>query len=653
MNDKKKPVTYDSDTQFMRDKAEEIARSRVITQYEKKLANRDKLLQELHVHQVELELQNEELRQAQAKLQYIHQQYLNLYNEAPMGYASLDDNGIIVRANQKLATMLGLEKYKLTGRALAEFMDPEEQAIFRSRFSAFANHPEDKFIDIKFRCSTEENDHHGFVGRIQGRRLDKNTTVEIDVRWVETLLVVVSDVTELKKSEEKIHFQAHHDVLTGLPNRATLYDQLQNSLSLAMRQDSYGALLFMDLDRFKNVNDSLGHHTGDQLLVNFTRRMRKHIRREDLLARMGGDEFVVLLAEHHHNNHVMAVKAQRFAEHIIESLSEPLIINKQPFQVSLSIGISVFPFHDEDNVNDVIRQADTAMYQAKNDGRGLVRFFHSSMQESARQRMTMEAELRVALIEEQFELFYQPQFSIDGEIYAVEALVRWRHPYRGIVSPDKFIGITEDSGMIVPLGEWIIENVIKQAVGWRKEGIVSKDIRFSINVSAKQLEATSFCERVKAIISDYELSPECLVFEITESLLLPSDKIADEAITSLSKIGLTFSVDDFGTGFSSLAIIQNKPIGQLKIDKRFIEDLHWRDDMDNIVMQDKQYAMVNAILSMGRALGLEVVAEGVETEEQCRVLEHLGCRYVQGYHYSKPLPVDKFASFMRRTGKMD
>ncbi|MET0071984.1 MAG: EAL domain-containing protein [Candidatus Thiodiazotropha sp.] len=648
MNDKRKTTTSDGNPQFMRDKAEEIARSREITEYERKLADRDKLLQELHVHQVELELQNEELRQAQAKLQYTHQQYLDLYNEAPMGYASLDDSGIIIRANQMLATMLGVEKYRLTGRALVEFMEPDEQSIFRSRYTAFANHPDGKFIDIKFRCLSKRGVKDGFAGRIQGRRLDRNNSVESAFRWAESLLVVVSDVTELKKSEEKIHFQAHHDVLTGIPNRATLYDQLESSLSLAKRQDSYGALLFMDLDRFKTVNDSLGHHTGDQLLIGFTRRMRKHIRREDLLARMGGDEFVVLLGEHHHNNHVTAVNAQRFAEHITESLSEPLIINKQPFQVSLSIGISVFPFHDEDNVNDVVRQADTAMYQAKNDGRGLVRFFHSNMQESARQRMTMEAELRVALIEEQFELYYQPQFTIDGNLHAVEALVRWKHPYRGVVSPDKFISVAEESGMIVALGEWVIENTIKQLVEWRKDGLVDQGIRFSVNVSAKQLESTSFSERVEELLNQYELSPSCLVFEITESLLMPNDQITDEVVTRLSKLGLTFSVDDFGTGFSSLAIIQNKPIGQLKIDKGFVEDLRWREDPVDDVTEDKQYAMVNAILSMGRALGLEVVAEGVETEEQNMVLKRLGCQYVQGYYFTKPLPAGEFMRFVKR-----
>lgn len=627
--------------QFMRAKAEEIASRRRSMEYEKKIADRDKLLQELHVHQIELELQNEELRQAQEQLEYTHQQYQDLYNEAPVGYVSLDDSGIIVRANQMLATMLGVEKFTLIGRALAEYMLPQDQAIFRSRFNAFVKQPENKYIDIHFKYGLNKDEGDSFVGRIQGRRIDKDRKIMDDLHWSETMLIVISDVTELKKSEERIHFQAYHDGLTGLPNRATLYDQLDSSLSLAKRQHAFGALVFMDLDRFKNINDSMGHHTGDQLLIEFTRRLRANIRKEDLLVRMGGDEFVVLLAEQHHDNSIMAVIAQRFADHVSESLAEPLIIARQQFQVSLSMGITIFPFHDEDNVNDVVRQADTAMYQAKNDGRGLVRFFHASMQETARQRMTLEAELRVALIEEQFELFYQPQVTMGGELHALEALVRWRHPYRGLVSPDKFIGIAEDTGMIVHLGEWVIENVVKQIVQWRHSNLVGKDVKFSLNVSAKQLESKSFCKRVKHILECYKISPECLVFEITESLLIPNDEIADDMLTCLSETGLTFSVDDFGTGYSSLATIQNAPIGQLKIDRRFIVDLHWQDESVDETDLDRQYLLVKAIISLGESLGIDVVAEGVETEEQARVLQYLGCRYMQGYYFAKALSADE------------
>ncbi|MEW8380956.1 MAG: diguanylate cyclase, partial [Candidatus Thiodiazotropha taylori] len=409
----------------MRERAEQIAQRRQRITYEKKLADRDRLLQDLHVHQIELELQNEELRQSQAKLEFTHQQYLDLYNEAPVGYASLDDSGLIIRSNQMLASMLGMEKYSLTGKALAEFMLPIDQNIFRSRFNAFVKQPQDKHIDVRFKVGDKGSDTSSFIGRIQGRRLDSDDRSG-SPHWSETILIVISDVTEIKKSEEKIHYQAFHDLLTGIPNRASLYERLENALALAKRQHSFGALLFMDLDRFKNINDSLGHHTGDKLLIDFTSRIQKHTRKEDMLFRMGGDEFVILLAEQHHDKNIMAVIAQRFAEHITSALSEPIILGGHSFQITLSIGISIFPFQSKDNLNDVVRQADTAMYQAKKEGGALARFFQANMQEMARQRMILEAELRVALVEQQFSLYYQPQMRSDGSIYALEALLRWQ-----------------------------------------------------------------------------------------------------------------------------------------------------------------------------------------------------------------------------------
>jgi diguanylate cyclase (GGDEF)-like protein/PAS domain S-box-containing protein len=627
--------------QFMRDKAEELAKSKIEASSSLSDSNRNKLLQELHVHQIELELQNEELRQSQALLAYTHQQYLDLYNDAPIGYASLDDTGLIVRANQQLATMLGVEKHTLNGRALAEYMLAQDQAIFRGRFKAFSSQPDKKHIDVEFRQLGEAKDKGSFVGRIQARRIASDELEETSVHWRETLLVVISDVTELKKSEAKVQFQAYHDSLTGLPNRHTLFDQLENSLSLAKRHKKFGALVFMDMDRFKNVNDSLGHHTGDKLLIEFTERLRNHIRREDLLVRMGGDEFVVLLAEQHSDKQFMAVAAQKFAEHIRDSLLDPISIDTHLFQLTVSIGISVFPFQENDLVEDVIRQADTAMYQAKNDGRGLVRFFHRNMQESARERMTLEAELRVALHEEQFELFYQPQMDVEGKLYAMEVLLRWWHPYRGIVMPDDFIHVAEENGMIVSLGEWVLESTVRQIVEWRKQKLIDCDFKFSVNISAKQLEFEGFVDKVEEIFKTYSFDSKCLIFEITESLLLPSDDVTQDSLERLSKLGITFAIDDFGKGYSSLAVMQTAPVSQLKIDKGFVEDLVWEDNAEDQAALEAKYALVNAILSLGKALNLEVVAEGVENRDQQRILQYLGCKYMQGYYLSEALPAHK------------
>jgi EAL domain-containing protein (putative c-di-GMP-specific phosphodiesterase class I) len=284
------------------------------------------------------------------------------------------------------------------------------------------------------------------------------------------------------------------------------------------------------------------------------------------------------------------------------------------------------------------------MYHAKNDGRGLVRFFHAGMQETARQRMMLESELRIALKEEQFLLHYQPQMASNGKIYALEALIRWKHPSRGMISPHNFISIAEDLNMIVPMGEWVIEQTVKQIITWRKQGVVDTSLRFALNVSPKQLESEHFCERVEAIMERYELDPATLVFEITESLLIPNNQIATDTLKHLSELGITFSVDDFGTGFSSLATMQTAPIGQLKIDKRFIRDLN---SPDSSVQSSRSHALVSAILSLGHALALEVVAEGVETEEQSHILKQLGCQYMQGYYYSKPLPADEIPQALK------
>jgi EAL domain-containing protein (putative c-di-GMP-specific phosphodiesterase class I) len=352
-----------------------------------------------------------------------------------------------------------------------------------------------------------------------------------------------------------------------------------------------------------------------------------------------------LLAEQHHDNNMMAVIAQRFAEHIAEALNEPLIIGGHSFQITLSIGISIFPFHDEDNLNDAVRQADTAMYQAKKEGGGLARFFQANMQELARQRMTVEAELRVALIEHQFCLYYQPQIHSDGTLYALEALLRWQHPYRGLVTPDKFIHVAEDTSMINELGMWVVEAAVKQITKWQQQEQFDSSIHYAINISAKQLESPSFYNQVEEILKRYKIDPQCLVFEITESLLLPDNKVANETLKQLSELNITFSVDDFGTGYSSLATIDMAPIGQLKIDRSFVSQLHWSEEQ-NAPQTSNQYSLVNAILSMGKALSLDVIAEGVETAEQLKVLTHLGCHYLQGYYFSKPRPSNEIIEIL-------
>ncbi len=648
--DRKVPAPDNEQKASLREAAEHKARKYLNDFQQLNKADRDQLLQELQVHQIELELQNEELREAHIQLEYTHRQYLDLYNEAPVGYASLDESGMILRCNQTLVDLLGCQDQTIHGHALVEFMVEEDQALFRSRFKAFSNKPENKHIDVRFKYKGEQDVTTSFVGRIQGRRHDDYGLYNARGK-LEKLLVVISDVTELKLSEAKIAFQAYHDSLTGLPNRTRLHDRLDAALAQATRHNTYGALLFMDLDRFKNVNDSLGHQAGDQLLILFSERLNGQLRREDLLVRMGGDEFVVLLSEQHSDTNQAALHAQRLATHLIDTLNDPLRIMSNLIQVTVSIGIAVFPFQPNDLVGDVIRQADTAMYQAKSEGRNQIHFFHAELEQRARQRLTLESELRSALDQQQFEIHYQPQISSrSGRIIGAEALLRWRHPEMGLLAPSEYIRIMEETGLIIATGQWILEQVVAQVKQWQAAGVCRNRLRVAVNISPSQLQIEQFSDSVEKLLKAYALNPSCLVFEITENLLLPDDSACRAVMRRLESLGVTFSVDDFGTGYSSLFVLQNSSIGQLKIAQQFVRDLEPQHNKDEESRRNV-LALVNAIVSMAKALDMGVVAEGIETENQRQLLAGLGCDMMQGYLFAHPLPVDDMTRLLEEQFK--
>jgi diguanylate cyclase (GGDEF)-like protein len=637
------PVLEFSDPEQLRDAAKRKAQGQLTNLQHLSNADREKLLQELQIHQIELEIQNEELRDAQSQLEFTRQQYIDLYNLAPVGYASLDDAGLVWRTNSTLCRLLDIDPDAITGRALADFMEDEDREKFLGRFTAFARKPEGKHIDVRFNITAKDSSKHRFTGRIQGRRIAALAPhYGLKIRKQETLLVIISDVTELKKSEEQIEYQAFHDVLTDLPNRANLQDRLEMSLAHAHRHHRFGTLLFMDLDRFKNVNDSLGHHVGDELLVQFASRLRDSTRKEDLLVRMGGDEFVILLAEQSGDRGKAAVSGQKLAQSLIESLAEPFTIANHSIKTSVSIGITIFPFHEDDDVIDVIREADTAMYQAKNLGRNQAAFFHSDMQKRASLRLTMETELRTAIEQNQFELYYQPQIDTQGNMRAIEALLRWHHPTKGIVLPNEFIPIVEETGLIDPLGQLVLEQACEQLNSWISEGIFPSDATMAVNVSAKQFQVNHISDKVKETLRKHDIPPSKLVLEITESLLLPDDHHIHNELDHLASLGVILSIDDFGTGFSSLSVLQNAPIGQLKIDRRFINNLE-RDTQDA--------ALVRAIISLGQELVMEVVAEGVETKGQRAALEEMDCDLLQGFLISHPIPAKKMTKKLKALSK--
>lgn len=608
-------------------------------------ADKERLLSELRIHQIELEIQNKELRESQTRLEFMQRQYADLYNLAPIGYVSLDDNGLIIRCNQTFSEMLRHEPAFLKGRPLVQFIDKAHQPLFLSRFRAFAKSPENKHIDVNFQAHITHKDSsqvNGFVGRIQGRRI--NTGVSPKSIWQETLLVVVSDITLLKKTEDRVHHQAFHDFLTGLPNRTNLNQQVASALALAVRQNHYGAMLFMDMDRFKTINDSLGHQVGDELLVSFSKRLSQHLRKEDLLARLGGDEFVILLGEQHHDRNHMADVAEKVAVNVMHILEQPLQTSGHEIQIEVSIGIALFPEQNSDVALDVLRQADTAMYQAKSNPQTSIVFFDHVMQQKAFRRLSLEVQLRDALKHEQFELYYQPQVKPDGQILALEALIRWHHPEQGLMLPGQFISVAEETGLIVPIGDWVLRKTVQQVAIWQQMGFCRPEMEISINISPRQLQSNHFTASIENILGDSSVDTGCLALEITESLLLPNDKRCELQLERLSQLGLMLSVDDFGTGYSSLAVLRQAPIGQLKIDRKFIMGL----DSDDPARKHGDIALVRLVISMARELGMQVVAEGVETRQQLEVLKELNCDLIQGYLFSRPVPAQQVEILLRQ-----
>jgi len=442
---------------------------------------------------------------------------------------------------------------------------------------------------------------------------------------------VFNDITELRRKDDHIRHLAFHDPLTGLPNRALLLDRLEHSLAFALREQENLGIMFIDLDRFKDINDSLGHDIGDGVLQEVTSRLLQCLRQSDTVARMGGDEFVVLL-EHVEEPETYAILAKK----IIASLAVPMSVGGHTVQIGASIGIACCP-DDGNDATSLMKQADAAMYSAKSVGRGTYRFFQASMTEKAGQRLQLEMELRSAVGNGELELFYQPKVSlITGAPCGVEALVRWRHPRRGLVSPADFIPIAEETRIIDDLGNWVLEEACRQAQAWQEEGLGR--IKIAVNISARQLQGSELVDRIAGLAKKYGVPPSCLEVELTESVVMANPEEISGVLTRLRATGVTVAVDDFGTGYSSLAYLRRLPIDVLKIDRSFVMSAD-RDEGDAEV--------VKIIIALGQALNLDIVAEGVETESQADFLASCGCSMAQGFLFSRPEPAARISAWMQ------
>jgi diguanylate cyclase (GGDEF)-like protein/PAS domain S-box-containing protein len=447
---------------------------------------------------------------------------------------------------------------------------------------------------------------------------------------------ILATALERHEARKRLTYLAQYDALTNLPNRRRLGACLEEAIGQAARLGRRAAVMFIDLDRFKNVNDMLGHGVGDQLLVQAAGRLEACARRGDVVARLGGDEFAVVLPqlEAHHDSEADAAQA---AARIIEALAQPFHLQGQQLFVSASIGIASYP-QDGTSAEQLLKSADTAMYSAKSNGRNNYQFYSAALHENAAQRLQLESQLRQALERGEFLLHYQPKLDLaSGGVSGFEALLRWNHPQRGLVPPLEFVSILEDTGLIIPVGEWVIEEVCRQLRSWEAAGLPAPPV--AINLSARQLQQDGLAEAIARIAGGAGVDPALLEFELTESMLMTDPEAAVATLSRIKALGMRLSVDDFGTGYSSLAYLKRFPLDALKIDRTFVRDLP--DDPDDA-------AITKAVIRLAHSLSLKVVAEGVENIEQLRELERYDCDEIQGYYISKPLAAADCAAFLQR-----
>lgn len=557
-----------------------------------------------------------------------------LVEQSPDLIYTLDETGHFVFLNQRVETLLGYRREELLGQHYSVIV--HEGDIEQARYA--------------------------FNERRIGERATKNFEVRLkakptDARSAEPRLVVVilssqgvyapeksaapaffmgtsgvaRDITERKRTEEMITFQAFHDLLTGLPNRTLFTDRLELALTQAKRRDQRVGVMFLDLDRFKLINDTYGHPAGDKLLKDFALRTRNCLRSGDTLARQGGDEFTVLLPDIGGHD-----DASLIARKMLNALKQPFTVADQDFTATVSIGIAMFP---EDGVTpeELIRNADIAMYQTKAQGKNGYLEFNPAMNTTHVERLSLENDLRLAIKQgDQFELHYQPQISLSRRrVVGLEALIRWNHPTQGLISPDSFIPLAEETGMIVAISDWVLQTGCAQLAKLHRQGFT--DLKLGINLSPREFERSDLFERITGPMGEHGLPPESLEIEITESLLMKDAETVIAKVRQLRRAGIRISIDDFGTRYSSLNYLRRFSVNSIKVDQSFVRDLSSAHGSG---------AIVHAIMGLAQSFDLGVLAEGVETPAQLKALADLGCDQMQGYHFSHPLSVGRLEEFL-------
>jgi diguanylate cyclase (GGDEF)-like protein/PAS domain S-box-containing protein len=554
------------------------------------------------------------------------ERYRSYIEQAPIGIFVLRGNDEFALLNSALSQMTGYSKTELSTMKLAELFSSDTS---KESATIFENiHQQDS---SEKEITLRKKDGSVFISYIHAITLPGDSVMGFCM-----------DITERKRAEEKIHHLAFFDALTALPNRRRLLDRLRQATSNGVQEHNLGALLMMDLDHFKNLNDTLGHDVGDRLLKQVGRRLMDCVRPDDTVSRVGGDEFVIILERLGKNVAVATRRADELVKKIQSAVSQlyPLTAGRPDYYITSSIGLTLFGDQDS-SIDALLKKADVALYEAKKRGRNTYRFFSPEMQASIDDSTSLVDALRRALHNNEFTLYYQPQVNAVGRVVGAEALLRWTPPNADIISPLTFIAAAEESGLIVPIGDWVIVQGFKQLKRWQQY-VETKDLKLSINVSADQFHQADFVAKIFNGIEQFDIDPTLITLELTESVVLQRVDQAIEKMLELKSRGISFSLDDFGTGYSSLSYLKLLPLDQVKIDSSFVRDISFDPD---------DAAIVRAILAMSDSLGLSVIAEGVETQVQREFLFDHGCLHYQGYLFGRPVPIENFSAHASHASK--
>jgi diguanylate cyclase (GGDEF)-like protein/PAS domain S-box-containing protein len=604
--------------------------------YLRKPYSREELLKTVDnaLRQRRLEISNERMAN---QLENSEKMYRYLVDSSPDIIYTLNHEGRFTFINDRAYQLLGYRREELIGQHYSILVHDED--LERARYVFNERRVDERAsrnVELRLKCHAGAGPERTFNNTLMTISLNAigMHVPDQEVRKLEFFGTygVARDITDRKRAEEVISYQAYHDILTDLPNRILFKDRLGLAVIQAKRKQTELAVMFIDLDRFKLVNDTLGHVKGDELLQQVAARLKECLRRGDTLARQGGDEFTIVLPELRERD-----DARTVADQFLECLHLPFDLDGHQVHISASIGIAIYPAHGE-SIDELLRHADIAMYQVKGQGKNGHAFYDPSMQDVSHQKIALEQSLRRALEHNELEMYYQPQIdAVSGRIVGAEALMRWNHPTRGVVAPGEFLPFAEETGLMLPISDWMIVALCRDMLQW--SGLCSNQVKLSLNLSPQYLDRGEFFDKMRGALARYGIAPSQIEVEITENICIRNPQHAIEQLNKLGQLGVSVAIDDFGTGYSSLAYLHRFPVHTIKIDQSFVKEIH---------DEHGHYPVILAIISIARGLGLNLVAEGVETDAQARYLRSNGCLTMQGYLYYRPMPLGRFVEVLRR-----